>query len=83
MTKNVNILRINYTFSEPSKLLDSNVLPSLENLNPVISSEWPRAIQISGLLPHPGFILHIFKKETMKEVHSRNGKCASKKTVKQ
>lgn len=58
-----NFLRLQ-TFREPSKLLDSSVLPSLENLSPVISSEWPRTICMSGLLPHPGFIFHICRKET-------------------
>lgn len=59
-----NFLRPANTFSEPSKLLDSSVFPSLENLSPVISSEWPGAICMSGLLPHPGFIFHICRKET-------------------
>lgn len=51
------------TFKEQSKLLDNSIRPSLENLTPVISSEWAFATYISGLLPHPGLRFHIFKKD--------------------
>lgn len=57
-----NTLYRNDTLSEPSKLLDNSVNPSLENLSAVISSVWPFPTYMSGLLPHPALMFHICKK---------------------
>lgn len=79
-----------HTFSEPSKLLDNSVLPSLENLIPVISSEWPRETCMSGLLPHPGLIFQICMKRNLcknivmkKNKLRRNQNCKTRRKLMQ
>jgi hypothetical protein len=53
-------------------LLDKRICPSVENLTPVISSVCAFSTWISGLLPHPVFMVQSYKRHIIQAIKRIN-----------